>query len=190
VKPRWRLVGFAIPAMLSFAGAVNAATFDFSYSFPTSDTTDFPSGFTSASGVFTATAEGGGAYLVTGASGEWNGETITGIEAPGADAATEDSTNDNLIFPGSSPELDLGGVEFTVSGPIAGDLGYGLVDVFYETTGDAGYSDDSLSTGFSPTFNLTPAGVPEPGAWMLMILGIGVLGAMSRGRRAVKALTA
>lgn len=162
---------------LAFAAArsARAEVFDFSYSFSTFDTADFPSGYTSASGTFTATDEGGGQFLVTGASGTWNGETITGVAA-----LKSEGGNDNLLFPFSVPVLDSYGVAFTVSGPIAGDQGSGIVNVFNVTHG---YTDASSRGGFSPIFNLAEvsAAVPEPAS--LAVLGTGLCAVIALRRR-------
>jgi hypothetical protein len=149
-----------------------ATLFAFSYSFPTDDTTDFPSGQTSASGFFTATDQGGGQYLATAAWGTWNGQTITGLSPIGSEAA-----NDNLLFPDASAVLDVSGVTFEVAGPILGDLGYGKVNVYFYA--GSGYTDGGFDTGYSPTFTLSE--VPEPATSGL--LGAG-LAAIRRSRKA------
>src|ERR1700742_5244016 len=101
-----RIFATLLAAGVLTAGAAQAAitAFDFDYSFPTDDTTDFPSGFTAASGVLTVVDQGGGAYLITAISGQWNGEAITGLVPVGGYFF-----NDNLIFPDADPTLDENG---------------------------------------------------------------------------------
>jgi len=160
-------------ALLS--GAAHAALFNFSYSFPTSDILNFPSGTTSASGQITATDQGGGVFLATAIAGFWNGETITGIIAVGG----YQGINDNLIFPSSYPVLNFNGIAFSVSGPT------NEVNVYYYPT--LGYTEDFPSVGVSPVFNLTAA-VPEPSTWAMMILGFVGIGCIAyRCRKAVTA---
>ena len=169
-----------------FTGAAKAALFDFSYSFPTSDKTDFPSGTgtTSASGTITATAVGGGQFLATDISGTWNGEKITALAPVGSEGG-----NDNLLFPGSYPVLDNNGLTFTVAGPIAGDNGSGQVNVYSVSFFDWHlYTDFGKNTWYSSEFSLTPAvaavaAVPEPSTWAMMILGFAGGGFMAYRRR-------
>ena len=143
-------------------------TFDFSYSFPTIDTAEFPSGTTSASGIITAANLMNGAFLVTDVSGQWNGEAITGVSPLDTEGG-----NDNLIFPTSASVLDLAGLTFSVAGPIQGDEDAGVVNVF-STSHE--YTDESPETSLSPTFNLTEvSSVPEPSGWTLMIVGFGAV---------------
>jgi hypothetical protein len=168
-----------VAGVLTAAGAAHAATtaFDFNYSLPTTETGDFPSGFTSASGVLTVVDQGGGQYLITGITGQWNGEAITGLAPVG-----RYFDNDNLIFPDSDPKLDEFGFAFAVAGPILGDNGFGYVLVWH-SDGD-GYSDNSDFSDFIQTFDLTRhSAAPEPAGWALMLVGFGGLGAAIRTAR-------
>jgi hypothetical protein len=161
------------------AGVAHAAPikYDFAYSLPIDDPTHFPSGFNSASGVMTVVDQGGGAYLIVDISGEWNGETITGLVPVGVHF-----DNDNLIFPDSDPTLDGDGFAFFVAGPLAGDTGRGMVSFsFFEEDGYADEIDDSdYIQSFRPT---RETAVPEPASWALMLLGVGGVGAGLRASR-------
>jgi hypothetical protein len=159
-----------------FTGAAKAALFDFSYSLPTTDTADFPSGTTSASGTITGTDQGGGTFLATNITGTWNGETITGLAPVGSEG-----NNDNLLFPSSYRVVDLNGLTFFVAGPIAGDTGSDQVNIYSNI--DA-YTDASAATGYSTDFTLTAvSAVPEPSTWAMMILGFAGVGFMVYRRR-------
>ena len=152
-----------------------ATVFDFSYSFPTTDLADFPSGMTSATGKFTAYLVSPGNYLATDASGTWNGEAITGLSA-----VWSEGDNDNLIIPGSHEIVDNQGITFSVAGPIAGDAGAGVVNL-YRVGGL--YTDYGNDTGYSTNITLTQeADVPEPAAWAVMLLGFAMTGAAARRR--------
>jgi hypothetical protein len=183
VKTSYRLAAAILIAALgsaACAASASATQFQFSYSIPTVDTKDFPSGFTSASGILTATPDGPGTYLVTHINGLWNGDAILGLASLGG--------NDNLIFPTSTPVLDINGLAFQVAG--SGDGGSGKVNVYYcvECTGPgtaSGYTDLDDATGLSATFNLSQIGsVPEP--LTLSVVGAGLLSAAAMRRRKAK----
>ncbi len=176
------LAGAVAASCLLCAGAASATVFDFSYSFPAEDQGSTATAH--ASGTFTATDEGGGAYLVTAASGTWyglgaaTGEVITGMAPPGSPSL---GTPDNLIFPTQSPVIDVSGLTFLVSG--AGNQGDQVNIYYFSGGGGGGYTEYDPNVGYSPNFTLTLVSVPEPSAWALMGLGFATLGAGMRTRR-------
>jgi hypothetical protein len=167
----------AVGFLIGVQPAQAATLFDFSYSFTTTDPS-LPSGFTSASGVITATDLGGGTFLATKITGLWNGENITGLEPTGSEG-----NNDNLLFPTTYPVLDGNGITFAVApgpGLANGDFGAGQVNVWYcgpvcSPPVGLGYTDYSYLTGFSPIFNLT-ATTPLPSTWIMLLSGFVGLG--------------
>ena len=147
--------------LLIVVSSAQAATFDFSYSFPPLGTGPNPLAVT-ASGTFTTSAFDGTEFTITGITGVRNGEAITGLIAPGGF-----SGNDNFLFP-TSPFLDFNGVSFTVAG--AGDNGLGQVNVFFDVDG---YTENSSNVGVG-TFTVTQVteSVPEPGSMALAAGGL------------------
>jgi hypothetical protein len=143
------------------------------------------------SGTFTATADGGNQYTITGISGTVDGQTITGL----LNANTFDH-NDNLLFdPGNlfgSLPFDQQGVSFQLgSGSHISQVNLAEGDGFlsFFTIGDLnppGKSDDSeeILDIYVGVANPTPA-VPEPGT--LALLGTGMLGAAGAIRRRLMA---
>jgi len=167
----------AVAAGLAFAGQASAATYNFGIS---------GSGFTGSGTVTTddtalsnpypcPSCASDPAYLVTAITGQLNGNAIDSLLPVGAFAG-----NDNLVYPASSgPQLDWGdlgflsnGVDYNVfSGEFVGRPGYFLI------------SSAIPGTFSNPvSFTLTAA-VPEPSAWMLMILGVAGVGMAMRGSK-------
>ena len=185
IKSRWSrflLMTFGIAiAWSSPTSNAKAALFDFSYSFSTTDTLHFPTGFSSASGQLTATDQGGGIFLATGITGLWNGETITGLLSPLAFL-----DNDNLLLPSAPKVLDFAGISFLTADNTK-------VNVFFLPAMPGGansYVEDSVITGlefaFGPNFTLTAA-VPEPSTWVMMLLGFAGIGFMAYRKKSKSA---
>jgi len=145
--------------LLIFSTAAFATNIPFSYS---------GSGYT-GSGVFIATNEGGGTYLVTGVTGTQNGLPFTGVEP--VTPQFSGYSYDNLLFLKSTPQLDVLGILLDWNGGVV-NLGYdntryGLWDA---TTP---YPDPSHEIGFSAT--------PEPST--LLTLGSGIVGLVGLARK-------
>lgn len=142
------------------------------------------------SGTFTATNEGGGEYLVTAMTGslliDGVGGAITGFTpytgTPGTYGVDPSGLYDfdDLVNPSSTPELDIYGLVFSVSGitsPL--NLCSGTTDC--AGSGSQYWLLDSAATGgFSDQVNFSDA-VPEPSA--MGLLSLGLLGLMLVLRR-------
>ena len=144
-----------------FAGSTLwADTISFTYS---------GSGFSGA-GVFTATDQLNGSWLVTAVSGQQNGIAFSGVEPLGTNGAY---IYDNLVFVNSTPQLDNGGVLLFWNG--------GDVNLFWEPA-FPGYA--LINTPDYPTehaIGFQAALVPEPGT--LALMGGGILALAGTMRR-------
>lgn len=130
----------------------------------------------SGSGTFT-TADaptGAGSTLVTAISGTFNNAAITTLLAPASFGG-----NDNLLFPGGAQFVSGNGITFQ-TGSSTWNLYYSPANRTY--------------TILSPTvvrqnvaLSVMPAAsaVPEPAAWAMMIVGMGLIGGVLRRRRTV-----
>ncbi len=114
----------------------------------------------SASGVFTATDQGNGSWLVTGVNGQQNGIAFSGVEALNTNPGY---IYNNLVYLNSTPQLDLYGVLLSWNG---GDVNVGY---------DAGFNGGSYviwnPTEYASSFQASA--VPEPTT--LALLGGGFL---------------
>lgn len=157
-------------AGLLAAGASQASQFfNFSYSGPG----------VSGSGVLT-TSDAGSPFTVTGITGTANGEAITGLSTY--------ASADNLIFYPTPPNVDFSGVSFSTA---SRDWGIGWTGTAYGIVNSID-NPDGACCGISPIdFSLSQAsGTPEPGAWALMLLGFGAMGASLRRSRRTAAVAA
>ena len=130
------------------------------------------------SGIFTtadtATVVGGeNAFQIIGISGMVNGGAIDSLLAPGSFLS-----NNNLLFPTAPSFFDIGGVGFTYPGATNANLYYVSASSSYRLTSTPFSSKTLTSLSLSPL-----ASAPEPGTWLMMLAGFGMMGATLRGRR-------
>jgi hypothetical protein len=182
-----------LPALLTAIalGLAGTARADLTWNWTLTGTIDNGSGTlttepysANANPVFAA-APGGyvvAGFLVTGATGTYDGDTVTGVDNL-ADAASQ--LWDQLLVPGGFP--DLAGLLFTVDNattPYAG--------VFFSGTGtptdavDSGEVAASSAYGTNPgIFNAVLVSAPEPSQAisMLALAGLGGVSLLGRLRR-------
>lgn len=147
------MIGFTVPAQAS------GLTWNWSWSDPANNT---------GSGTLTTNALSNGSYLITGMSGIWDGNSIGGLLPTGTCCSSP--ANDNLLLAGS-PQLDLGGLAFSVGG--------NDINLYYDS---GSYANFNVDVG---TFSATRASASEPGSLALFsaALGLLLLGTWVRGRR-------
>jgi hypothetical protein len=140
-----------------------------------------------ASGVFYGSPAGSGQWLVTGATGTFNGSAITAVE-PLTNNGNVFAFNNLYYWP--APVADLYGIVFDLANGdrvnLCYDSGcYGSAGVYTAlvwdpNTGLTGLNAESFSFG-AP---VTGEGVPEPGT--MALLGSGLLGVRGVLRRRCK----
>jgi hypothetical protein len=175
--------------------AAEAATYSWAYN---------GSGSASGSGTLeTGPAEPNNGVLITGITGTWSTYTISGL----VPAATFQS-NDNILYPNSTPLLDSGGFAFLDSqgasfyvnisyGTLAGHTGYLAAQVAsVETITQCDNQGNCTTTtsphtvntfiGTSDAFSVAPINsstTPVPGTFALFATGIGGLGLLGWRRK-------
>lgn len=119
-----------------------------------------------------ATANGNGTFTVTSGSGFFNSNPIVLIPGAGISPSGAFIYN-NVLYPASTPQLDGNGLLFrnTVTGA---ELNiWGNPNGSYSTYVGVAAGNYSLENN-SSTITLSQA-TPEPGTWMLMAAGLGIM---------------
>jgi hypothetical protein len=126
-----------------------------------------------------ATANGNGSFTVNSGSGTFNTQPIVLIPGAGTSPLGAFIYN-NVLYPTATPQLDIDGLLFrnTVTGA---ELNiWGNPDGSYSTYVGTASGNYSLQNN-SSTFTMGLA-TPEPGTWMLMLAGLGIM-LLSSARR-------
>jgi hypothetical protein len=170
MKFRMLMAAAAIAGVMSFASASQAGVYNFL----------FVGGPVSGSGILTTANDSTTSPTVVSATGMiWDTEVRpNGFQIDGLSLY---AGADNIVHPGIAPYVDLSGVSFTTVGGaefnlgLGGSIGYGylLKDSLLDTAGLVGVNG-------ATDINLGVFGVPEPGAWALMLAGICGLGLVLR----------
>lgn len=174
-------------AMVLMAGHAQAATWLLDYTATAGGT---PA--TAALAIDTAdTVNAVGGYDILGVHGTVDGAVVTGLIAnPGQPFASYSTDGwfifDNVFWTSGAPALSHPGLFFQA---VSGDE-YNLFSddastyELYDARAGVGYVSHSIGTlDISRKSALGGGPIPEPTAWMLMILGFGGVGAMLRQRR-------
>ena len=130
----------------------------------------FGSGVT-ASGTF-LTAESpnpSGGYLITGMTGTRNGQTITGLQAPGTSIpGNEPFVVDDLVFPRPGPQLSSDGFGFSTAD---GSYSNPFYADFLPTPGYLEFfSTPPTHSELTVEFSAAPVSTPEPATTALVSL--------------------
>lgn len=132
----------------------------------------------SGSGTFVTsnTVNAGGGYAILSSTGSFG----SGASAISLTGPTTFAGADNTLFYPTTPYLSFDGTSFLGSDGTSYNLyysaGFGAYRIFTST-----------STFIAVTsFTLTPAAVPEPASWALMVGGFGLVGGTLRARARAK----
>jgi hypothetical protein len=123
-----------------------------------------------ASGTLTTNSLSSGTYAITGITGTFDGQTITGLAPTGQGPY---NISDNLLYPGPG-FLDLGGLAFTFSG--------GGPETIYGAEGCCTFFDYSTANDASGSANFSASLVPEPASAGVFAMGMAALGLLRRRR--------
>jgi hypothetical protein len=118
-----------------------------------------------------ATANGNGSFTVTSGSGFFNADPIVLI--PGSGVSPLGAFNyDNVLYPAATPKLDIAGLLFRDTVTSAELNIWGNAGGSYSTYVGVAAGNYSLQNNSS---TITLAQAPEPGTWMLMVVGLSVM---------------
>ena len=144
-----------------------------------------------AGGTFTTvdTPDSSGFYLITGIAGVRNGAAILGLQPAGTPIpGNEPFSVDNLVRL-DSPQLTVHGFGYAIAGGTFSNpffANFLQPPVYLEffsvppfTPGGAGPEESELPVRFSAAL----APVPQPSTWALLLIGLGMLGLITRCRR-------
>jgi hypothetical protein len=176
-RSHWKFLLAAVGLAVS-VGSANA----------TSVTFDWSEGYFGGGGTFTATADGGGEYTITGITGTmyFGGYEIIALYPANDINEVGLGANDNLLF-SSTPQLDEGGFAFETADGGIWQIQYGGPDNGYVLWSN----NDGLEAVFD-SFNATLVATPLPAALPLFAGSLGVMGLFGwrRKRKAAASLAA
>jgi hypothetical protein len=166
----------ALGAALAISAiATSAYATNFLFTYTSND------GSEAASGTLSATANGDGTYTALNGVINALGPVAAGAGSlmanPAPPAASYSPSGyfiyDDQLLPGQNPLITNNGLLF--------DIGGAEINIFSNGPGPDTYQfySNNGANDFG-NFALTQASVPEPGAWALMLLGVGLAGATLR----------
>ncbi len=155
-----------------FLSAILAVTATARNAYADSFSVSWSGAYGAGSGMFTATDEGSGMFLITSISGTQDGKTIS-LLPPNPDPSSFFG-NDNILIPAGTALLDTAGFAFND----------GTDDFNIYSNGTGSYSEcssaatcvNTASGSVLESFSVTPnASVPEPSSAMMLSLSASLL---------------